>query len=146
VVIFFLFGLEALFTRVSRAQLCVVCSLPQTVGMLLAIMSIKPVTIGSYRDQTSLLFYSLYCVGPGKILFVNLSSSTFSCTVFLYNVFAFILLPFSSFFLSLFSHFSSPFPLSFLFHLVLVPHITLSLLLLSSSLRWVFQPDCPNLL
>jgi hypothetical protein len=39
------------------------------------------------RDQTSLLFYSLYCVGPGKILFVNLLSSTFSCTVFLYNVF-----------------------------------------------------------
>jgi hypothetical protein len=46
----------------------------------------KPVPIGSYRDQISLLFYSLYSVDPGKILFVNLSSSTFSCTVFLYNV------------------------------------------------------------
>ncbi len=61
---------------------------PPNSGMLLAIMSLKPVPIGSYRDQTSLLFYSLYCVDPGKILFVNLSSSTFSCTVFLYNVFA----------------------------------------------------------
>jgi hypothetical protein len=88
--VIFLFGLEALFTRGSRAQLCVVCSLPQTVGrywlsclsnqFLLASTEIKPVY---------LLFYSLYCVGPGKIMFVNLSSSTFSCTVFLYNVFAF---------------------------------------------------------
>ncbi len=87
--VIFLFGLEALFTKSSRARLCAVCSHPQTVGgMLLAILSIKPVPISSYRDQTVLLFYSLYCLGPGKILFVNLSSSTFSCTVFLYNVFA----------------------------------------------------------
>ncbi len=60
---------------------------PLNSGMLLAVISIKPVPIGSYRYQTSLLFYSLYCVGPVKILFVKLSSSTFSCTVFLYNVF-----------------------------------------------------------
>jgi hypothetical protein len=32
-------------------------------------------------------------VGPGKILFVNLSSFIFSCTVFLYNVFAFLVEP-----------------------------------------------------
>jgi hypothetical protein len=30
--VIFLFGLGALFTRGSRAQLCAVCSLPQTVG------------------------------------------------------------------------------------------------------------------
>ncbi len=84
--VIFLFCLEALFTRGSRAQLCAHVAPPNS-GMLLAIMCIKPVPIGSYRDKTSLLFYSLYRVGPGKILLVNLSASTFSCTVFLYKVF-----------------------------------------------------------
>ncbi len=51
--VIFLFGLEALFTRGSRAQFCAVCSLPQTVGchwlsclskqFLLAPREIKPV-------------------------------------------------------------------------------------------------------
>ncbi len=73
----------------KRFQGPVVCCLlpPPTSGMLFAVMAIKLVPIGSYRDKTSLLFYLLYSVGPGKILFVNLSSSTSSCTVFLYNVF-----------------------------------------------------------
>jgi hypothetical protein len=73
----------------KRFQDPVVCCVlpPPNSGMLLAIMYIKPVHIGSYRDQTSLLFYSHYHVGPGEILFVKLSSSTFSCTVFLCNVF-----------------------------------------------------------
>jgi hypothetical protein len=30
--VIFLFGLEALFTRGSRAQLCAACSLPRTMG------------------------------------------------------------------------------------------------------------------
>ncbi len=65
------------------------CSLlpPPNNGMLLAILSIKPVPIGSYRDQTSSQFYSRYRVGPGKILLFNLLSSTFSWTVFFFNVF-----------------------------------------------------------
>ncbi len=51
--VIFLFGLEALFTRSSRAQLCAVCSLPRTVEcywlsclpnqFLLAPTGIKPV-------------------------------------------------------------------------------------------------------
>ncbi len=70
-----------------RFQSRVMCSLVPLLNsrLLLAIMVIKPVAIGSFRDQTSLLFPSLYRVGPGKTRF-NLSSSTFSCTVFLYNV------------------------------------------------------------
>jgi hypothetical protein len=80
-VVIVLFGLGPLH---KRFQGQVVCSLlpPPNNGMLVAIMSIKPVPIGSYRDQTSSLFYSVYCVGPGKILLFNLFSSTFSCTVF----------------------------------------------------------------
>ncbi len=64
----------------KRFQGPVLCCLlpPLNIGMPLAVMAIKQVPIGSQRDQTSLLFYSLYCVGPGKILFVNLSSSIFS--------------------------------------------------------------------
>ncbi len=52
-VVIFLFGLEALFTRGSRAQFCAVCSLPRKVGchwlsclsnqFLLAPREIKPV-------------------------------------------------------------------------------------------------------
>jgi hypothetical protein len=50
-------------------------------------MAIERVVIGSYSDYTSLLFSSLYHVALGKCCFVNLSSSTFSSTVFLYNIF-----------------------------------------------------------
>jgi hypothetical protein len=45
---------------------CVLSAPSPNSRMLLAIMSIKPVPIGSYRDQTSLLFYSLSCVALGK--------------------------------------------------------------------------------
>jgi hypothetical protein len=73
-----LFVLEALFTRGSRAQLCAVCSLPKTVcchwllclsnQFLLAPTEIKP------------FYYSIHATmwALGKILFVNLSSYTFS--------------------------------------------------------------------
>jgi hypothetical protein len=48
------------------------CSLVPSLNirLLLAIMAIEPVAIGSYSDQISLLFPSLYRVGPGKTLFI----------------------------------------------------------------------------
>ncbi len=39
---------------------------PLNSRLLLAIMVIEPVAIGSYSDQTRLLFPSLYRMGPGK--------------------------------------------------------------------------------
>jgi hypothetical protein len=71
--------------RGSRDQLCAVSSLPQTVGcywlwclsnqLLLAPTEIKPVYF--------LILSTLWALG--KYCFVNLSSSTFSCKIFLYN-------------------------------------------------------------
>jgi hypothetical protein len=55
--------------------------------LLLALMMIEPVAIDYYNEQTSLLFPSIYCVGPGKYCLFNLTSSISSCTVFLYYVF-----------------------------------------------------------
>ncbi len=84
--VIFLFGLEDLFTRDSRAQMCTVSSLPQTVGccwlswqsnqLLLVPTAIKPV----YNSLLSTVW------ALGKYCFVNLSSSTISCTDFLDNV------------------------------------------------------------
>jgi hypothetical protein len=64
-VVIFLFGLEARFTRGPGPSCVLSAPSPE--------QSIKPVPIVSYRDQASLLFNFLYSVGPGKILFVNLS-------------------------------------------------------------------------
>jgi hypothetical protein len=73
-VVIFLFGLEALFTRASRTQSSVDLSLQQTLA-----------AIGSYNDQTSFYFSSHFCVAQGQYCFVQMPSSAFSCTVFLYN-------------------------------------------------------------
>jgi hypothetical protein len=63
-VVIFLFGLEALFSRGSRAQLCVLCSLPQTMGyywllclsnqFLLVPIEIKPVHYSSLYTMWAL--------------------------------------------------------------------------------------------
>jgi hypothetical protein len=84
-VVIFLFRLEASLQEVPGPS-CVLSAPSPKQWDAIGHHIYKPVPIGSYRDQTNLLF-SLP-LGPGKILFVNLSSSTFSCTVFLYNVFA----------------------------------------------------------
>jgi hypothetical protein len=69
VIFFFFFGLEPLFTRFQGPVIC--CLVPALKSrLLLAIVMIKQVAIGSYKNKTSLLFPSLYCVGPGKTLFI----------------------------------------------------------------------------
>ncbi len=49
---------------------------PTTTSLLLDPIAIKPVSI-----------FLSFCVGPGKLLFFQISSSIFSCSVFLYKVF-----------------------------------------------------------
>jgi hypothetical protein len=58
--VIFLFGLEALFATVSRAQSSVDLTLHQTQA-----------AIGPYNDKTSFLVFYRFCVGPGKILFCS---------------------------------------------------------------------------
>jgi hypothetical protein len=59
--VIYLFGLEALFTRVSRAHLSAVPSFPDHQAAMC--------TIGSYSEQISFQSFSPFRVGPGKILF-----------------------------------------------------------------------------
>jgi hypothetical protein len=60
--VIYLFGLEALFTRIpARAHLSAVLSLPDHQAAVC--------TIGSYSEQISFQSYSPFRVGPGKILF-----------------------------------------------------------------------------
>jgi hypothetical protein len=58
--------------------------------LLFALTVIKPVAIGSYSYRTSFnsLLFSLWALR--KYCYVKMSSSTFSCTVFLCNVFGLI--------------------------------------------------------
>ncbi len=78
----FLFGLEALFTRDFRVLSCAVSSSPYWL-----LWRSNPVSMGYHSDQTTFQSSSLYLWAMGKHCFVNMSSSTFCCTVFLYNVF-----------------------------------------------------------
>ncbi len=83
----FLFGLEPLFARDSRAQSYADLSLPWKVGcywlswwlnkLLLAPTKIKPVYYSLLSTVWALEKHCLF----------KMSSSTFACTVFLYNVF-----------------------------------------------------------
>ncbi len=86
-VVIFLFGLEALWTRDSRVPFICCLFLPQTTGCCWLLQWSNPVSIGSHSDQTSFQFSSLYLWALGKHCFVKMSSSTFCCTVFLFNVF-----------------------------------------------------------
>jgi hypothetical protein len=61
--------------------------LPQTLGCIWLLQWSNPVSIGSHSDQTSFQSSSLYLWTLGKDCFVQMSSSTLCCTVFLYNVF-----------------------------------------------------------
>jgi hypothetical protein len=61
--VIFLFGLEAVFTRVSRAQSSAVSSRVSR-AQSSAVFSLP--AVGSYRDQTNFPFFPLFCVGPGE--------------------------------------------------------------------------------
>ncbi len=75
----FVFGLEAFFGRVSRAQPSVNLFLNPKRWLLLTVATIKPV---------SQYFYLVFGPWENVLFRKSMSSSAFSSTVFLYNAFA----------------------------------------------------------
>jgi hypothetical protein len=76
-VVTFLFGLEVLLTRVSKAQSSAIPLFPKATRLLLAPIAKEPVS--------NLFSLSMWALGNYR--FLPMSSSIFSCTVFLYEVF-----------------------------------------------------------